>query len=181
MARIGPADEGDLDPHAKEILDGLHGEWGRPWNISRGLANNPAILDVFIALQAGLEKGGLSPEDREVICMEMAYSNGCHYCVPAHRQVARNLKVDHEMIERVARGETLEGSARPAVIQRLARRLVATKGKLTDEEFHAFLDRGVTVPQMIAAVAEIAHCTLTNYFNRLADTDLDPFLEKFRD
>ncbi len=85
------------------------------------------------------------------------------------------------MIERVARGETLEGSARPAVIQRLARRLVATKGKLTDQEFRAFQDQGVTVPQMIAAVAEIAHCTLTNYFNGLADTDLDPFLERFRE
>jgi len=34
---------------------------------------------------------------------------------------------------------------------------------------------------MIAAVAEIAHCTLTNYFNRLADTNLDPFRERFRD
>ena len=92
--------------------------------------------------------------------MEMAYSNVCHYCVPAHRQVARNLGVDHEMIERVTRGETLEGDARPAVIQRLARRLVATRGKLTDEEFRSFQDQGVTVPQMIAAVAEIAHRTL---------------------
>ncbi len=113
--------------------------------------------------------------------MEMAYSNGCHYCVQAHRQVVRDLGVDHEMIERVARGETLQGDARPAVIQRLARRLVATRGKLTDEEFHSFQDRGVTVPQMIAAVAGIVHCTLTNYFNRLANSDLDPFLERFRD
>ena len=37
------------------------------------------------------------------------------------------------------------------------------------------------MPQMIAAVAEIAHCTLTNYFNGLADTDLDSFLERFRE
>ena len=58
---------------------------------------------------------------------------------------------------------------------------MATRGKLTDEEFRSFQDQGVTVPQMIAAVAEIARCTLTNYFNRLANTDLDPFLERFRD
>ncbi len=113
--------------------------------------------------------------------MEMAYSNGCHYCVPAHRQAARNLGVDLDTVELIARGETLEGESRPAVIQRLARRLVATKGKLTDAEFQSFGDQGVTVAQMIAVVAEIAHCTLTNYFNRLADTDLDPFLERFRD
>ncbi len=74
MARIGPADEGDLDPRAKEILDRLHGEWGRPWNISRGLANNPAILEAFIALQAGLDKGGwlinsgLSVKHSRILC-----------------------------------------------------------------------------------------------------------------
>ncbi len=65
--------------------------------------------------------------------MQMAYSNGCHYCVPAHRQVARNPGVDVGMIERVARGKTLEGDARPAVIQRLARRLAATKGNTKDQ------------------------------------------------
>ncbi len=64
MARIGPADEGDLDPRAKEILDALHGEWGRTWNISRGLANNPAILEAFIALQAGLDKDRWYNESR---------------------------------------------------------------------------------------------------------------------
>ncbi len=72
--------------------------------------------------------------------MEMARANGCHYCVPAHRQAARNLGVDPDLIERVARGETLEGTVRPAVIQRLVRRLVATKGKLKDQEFRAFQD-----------------------------------------
>ena len=66
------------------------------------------------------------------------------------------------------------------MIQRLARRLVATEGKLTDEEFRWFQDQGVTVPQMIAAVAEIAHCIFSNYFNRLADAHLDPFLARFR-
>ncbi len=81
MARIGPADEGDLDPHAKEILDRLHGEWGRPWNISRGLANNPAILEAFIALQAGLDKGGLIPTVLD-ISPETAPGKGPGPCPP---------------------------------------------------------------------------------------------------
>jgi AhpD family alkylhydroperoxidase len=113
--------------------------------------------------------------------MEMARANGCHYCVPAHRYASRQAGVDAGMIERVAQGEALEGNGRKAVIQRLVRRLVATKGKLPDKDYAAFLDDGVTPPEMIAVVAEIAHCTLTNFFNRLADTDLDPFLEDYRD
>ena len=92
MARIGPADEGDLDPRAKEILDGLHGEWGRPWNISRGLANNPAILDVFIALQAGLEKGGLIPT-----VLDIDPFHGAHRPAGQARRAARCGTPDSEM------------------------------------------------------------------------------------
>ncbi len=55
----------------------------------------------------------------------------------------------------------------------------STQAKPESQRVHVIAN-GVTVPQIIAAVAEIAHCTLTYYFNRLANTDLDPFLERFR-
>lgn len=180
MPRIDPVTEAQADDETRALLRRLRGRWGKPWNVSSGLANNAAVLEAFIALNNSLDRSGLSPEDREVICMEMAYSNGCHYCVPAHRLAAREAGVDAGMIERIAVGETLEGESRPAVIQRLTRRLAATKGKLGDEEFQAFLDAGVSTREMIAVIAEIAHCTITNYFNRLADTELDPFLEEYR-
>jgi uncharacterized peroxidase-related enzyme len=181
MARIEPLDLDKADARTRAQLEELSARWGETWNISRGLAHNPAILEAFMALNEALDRSGLSATDREVICMEMARANDCHYCVPAHRYVAHQAGVDAEMIERIARGEALEGDGREAVVQRLVRRLVATKGKLPDEDYAAFLDDGVTPPEMIAVVAEIAHCTLTNFFNRLARTELDPFLEDYRD
>ncbi|MDH3473354.1 MAG: carboxymuconolactone decarboxylase family protein [Rhodospirillales bacterium] len=181
MARIEPLDPDKADAKTRALLDELGLRWGETWNISRGLAHNPAVLEAFMALNAALDRSGLSPTDREVICMEMARANGCHYCVPAHRSASRQAGVDAAMIERIAQGEALDGDGREAVIQRLVRRLVATKGKLADEDYAAFLDDGVAPPEMIAVVAEIAHCTLTNFFNRLARTELDPFLEDYRD
>ena len=83
------------------------------------------------------------------------------------------------MIEAVARGEALEGDGPEAVLQRLVRRLVATKGKLDDEEFSSFQDQGITPQKMIAVIGEIAVCTITNTFNRLAQTELDEFLVPF--
>ena len=53
-------------------------------------------------------------------------------------------------------------------------------GKLSDDDFAAFQAHGVTVSEMIAVIAEIAHCTLTNFTNRLAQTVLAPFLEAYR-
>ncbi|MEM7223947.1 MAG: carboxymuconolactone decarboxylase family protein [Pseudomonadota bacterium] len=144
------------------------------------MANNPAVLEIFLAIGKLMPQSGLSPMDREVICMEMARRNGCHYCVPAHRYVARQEEVDLQLIEQIAQGATLEGDDRPALIQRLTRRLVESTGKLDDEEFAAFQAHGVSQSDMIAVIGEIAHCTLTNSFNRLAETELDSFLEPYR-
>ena len=181
MARIEPVDRDTTDARTRALLDELSARWGASWNISRALAHNPAILVAFLALNPALDRSGLSAVDREVICLEMARANGCHYCVPAHRYVSHQAGLDPELIERLAHGDALAGDTREAVLQLLVRRLVATKGKLGDAEFQTFQDQGVTVPDMIAVVAEIAHCTLTNTFNRMADTDLDPFLEPYKD
>jgi uncharacterized peroxidase-related enzyme len=180
VARILPIETSNVDQKTSDALKKVKQQWGSSWNITSSMAHNPAVLEGFLAFFNAIENSGLNKTDREVACMEMAYSNDCHYCIPAHRAAAHGLGVDKEMIDQVAQGGTLEGNSRGAVIQRLVRRLVETKGKLLDEEFQAFQDQGVAIPEMIAVIAEIAHCTLTNFFNRLADTDLDPFLEKYR-
>ena len=150
--------------------------WGQPWNITSTMARNPAVLELFLTLGKQLKQTGLSALDREVICMEMARRNGCHYCVPAHRYVAREEGVDLEIIEQIAQGRLLEGDGRAAVIQRLTACLDETKGKLRDQDYRDFRDHGVSDAEMLAVVAEIAHCTLTNTLNRLAGTELDRFL-----
>ena len=179
-ARIPPIDESRADAETRETLALIRREWGSSWNITNAMATNPAVVAGFFALWQAIERSGLTSTDREVICMEMAVQNGCHYCVPAHRYVAREAGIDADLIDRIARGETLDGDDRPAVLQRLVRALLATKGQLSDQDFAGFREAGITEAQMIAVVAEIAHCTLTNTFNRLADTELDPFLQPLR-
>ena len=66
---------------------------------------------------------------------------------------------------------------RLATMQQLVRLLVVRKGGLTDEEYASFLFLGVAPRQMIETIGEIAHCTVTNFTNRLAHTPLDSFLE----
>ena len=79
------------------------------------------------------------------------------------------------LLERIAAGDELEGDARPAVLQRLVRRMVDLKGGLDDAEFAAARAR-FSEAELIAIVADIAHCMFTNTFNRLARTEIDPHL-----
>jgi AhpD family alkylhydroperoxidase len=182
--RIPPLGTEDVDPATASMLRSREKKWGKSWNITHTLASAPAVLAMMNSLWDCLEQSTLSVADRELIAMEMAVSNGCHYCVPAHRYVAqREAKLEPaqlQMLEAVSRGEELRSGTRLATMQRLVRLMIARRGGLTDDEFSEFRSQGVTPQQMIETIAEIAHCTVTNYTNRLARTPLDDFLEPYR-
>ena len=184
LARISPLGPEDVDPATASLLRSRERKWGKSWNIARTLANAPAVLAMMDSVWDCLDQSTLSAADRELIDMEMAVSNGCHYCVPAHRYVAqREAKLDateRHILETVSRGEELPEGTRLAAMQRLVRLMIARRGGLTDDEFSEFQSLGFTPQQMIETIAEIAHCTMTNYANRLAKTPLDSFLEPYR-
>ncbi|MEL7012825.1 MAG: carboxymuconolactone decarboxylase family protein [Pseudomonadota bacterium] len=147
--------------------------WGQTIHITDTMAHNPMVLKGFVSFYNALDQGGLSAEDREVICMDMAVRNGCHYCVPAHLTEAKARGVDMELITQIARGALLTGDSRAALLQRLTRRLMETGGKLSDAELSQARANGFDNAQLIAILAEIAHCHFTNSFNRLANTEPD--------
>lgn len=131
-----------------------------------------------------LAKSSLSVADRELVAMDLAVANGCHYCVPAHRYVSEREAGIHgperSQLMKVSRGETLPTETRLGLMQDLVRRLVASKGDLSDAEFSAFVAKGITPQQMLETIAEIAQSTITNFTNRLARTPLDSFLDPYR-
>lgn len=181
--RINPVQPDSATPEVAALLDARKRKWGLSWNVVSTIAHAPAILAMMDQVWENLEKTSLSAADRELIAMEMAVLNGCHYCVPAHRFVAHDLAgFDTETIailEQVARGGTLPKGSRFAVLRQLVRRLVETRGGLDDAEYAWFVAAGFNAQQMIEVIGEIAHCTVTNYTNRLARTPLDEFLEKY--
>jgi len=179
VARIEPIDESQADERTSVLLAKIRANWGQSWNVASAIANNPAVLEGFLALSAAQSRSGLSEAERELISIEMARVNGCHYCVPAHRYIAAEQGLDREMLDAVARGDELAGDGPEAVLLRLVRRIAATGGKLADAEFRAFQDQGIAPEKMIAVIGEIAVCTITNTFNRLAQTELDDFLAPY--
>jgi len=174
----------DADDRTARLIRARERKWGQSWNVTRTIANAPAVLEMMDHVWDCLSRTSLSPADRELIAMEMATCNGCHYCVPAHRytarQEARLSAVDLAMLETVARGGTLPADCRMSLMQQLVRRLLATRGGLGENEIADFVAQGITPQQMVETIAEIAHCTVTNFTNRLARTPLDPFLEGYR-
>ena len=181
--RINPVEPANATPEVVALLDARKRKWGVSWNVVATIAHAPAVLGMMDQVWDNLEKTSLSAVDRELIAMEMAVLNGCHYCVPAHRFVAHELAgFDTETIatlDQVARGGALPKGSRLSVLRQLVRRLVETRGGLDEAEYAWFVATGFNAQQMIEVIGEIAHCTVTNYTNRLALTPLDGFIEKY--
>jgi len=184
IPRIQPLSASDADDETAKLLVRRERRWGKSFNVSKVIANAPAVLKIMDSFWDTLNQTSLSLTDRELIAMELAVLNGCHYCVPAHRYfVHEESKFDVHVIdqlERVSKGETLPAGGRLATMQKLVRRLEATRGGLKDEEFQFFQEQGITAQQMIETIAEIAHCTVTNFTNRLAQTPLDEFSKQYK-
>ncbi|WP_435010207.1 carboxymuconolactone decarboxylase family protein [Tundrisphaera lichenicola] len=171
MARITQITPESATGRTKELLDAVKSKFGIIPNMTRAMANAPAALDGFLQLSGALGKGKLTARIREQIGLAVAQANGCDYCLAAHSAVGRMVGLTDEQIV-----ESRSGSAedpRAAALIRFAIRVLDTKRSVGDIDLKEVRDAGFddgTIPEVVANVA--LH-VFTNYFNRMAETDLD--------
>lgn len=179
MSRIEPVNKSEADAETVAVIERMEGLWGGDWNLTRVLANAPNMLRAFADFCDGLQGSSLNPADREVLALEMSRRNGCHYCIPAHTMLARAEDVADADIAAILDGRDA-ADPRCRLIQRATRRICETTGKLEDEELQSFIDQGLSHETLLDMVGDIAYCTVTNFTNRLAQTELDPFLRRVK-
>lgn len=120
VSRIHPIEPSEADPDATTILKSIEKRWGKPFNVVKVIANVQVVLKMMDSVWGNLGDSSLSLADRELIAMELAVSNGCHYCVLAHRYTAHEESgLDEDIldqIDRVSNGETLNDGDRLAIM-----------------------------------------------------------------
>lgn len=60
MSRIPQINPESATGRAKELLDAVKGKLGLVPNMTRAMANSPAVLDGYLSLSGSLSKGNLS-------------------------------------------------------------------------------------------------------------------------
>ena len=143
-----------------------------PFNIFKGMANNPTVMEGLMALSGAISKSeSLSPAEAEAAMLRVAERNGCEYCLAAHTTIASNHGIDSEAAVAFRRGEgtTSRESALLAFIDAILDR----NGWVEDSELEAFRAAGFDDAAVVEAVAVIAWMTFTNTFNHVNRTKLD--------
>ncbi|MFF5209221.1 carboxymuconolactone decarboxylase family protein [Streptosporangium sp. NPDC000396] len=153
------------------LLDETRRQLGRVPNLYAALANGPAALSGYLAMRDHLTKGVLTVRLREQIALLVAQDNGCTYCVSAHTMRGKRLGLTDEELTQTRDARDTDPHA--DAILRITREIMRTAGRVDDETLAAARSAGVTDAELAEIVAHVALNTLSNYFNHLAQPELD--------
>jgi uncharacterized peroxidase-related enzyme len=171
MQRIDAIDPDTTIGAVKILLDGVKRKLGFVPNLMRTLAASPATLDAFLNLSDRLGRGILGPKLREQIALTVAYSNSCRYCLAAHTAIGGRLGLTPAQLEAAYTADSTD--PRIAAVLHFAQQLVEHKGHLSDEEVAKVRAAGYGDAEIAEIVGQVALCIFANYFNTVAQTDVD--------
>ncbi|WOJ90501.1 peroxidase-related enzyme [Methylocapsa polymorpha] len=173
MSRIPtPTSIDEVPVSAKPLLEAVNSKFGKVPNMFRLLATSPQALEGYHGLNGALAKGKLNAATRERIALAVANVNGCTYCNSAHAYFAANLAMlDAAEIAANRDGRSNDPKADAAV--RLARKIAAERGSVTDADLQSVRLAGYSDAEIIEIVVNVALNVLTNYVNDVFKTDVD--------
>lgn len=171
MARIQAIVPENATGKAKELLDTVHSKLGMVPNIARTMAIAPAVLEGYLGLSGALAKGTLTGKLREQIALTVAQRNSCDYCLAAHSTVGRTVGLTEEQVLDSRHGRAID--SRTDAVLRLAGLLVDNRGRVSDGELDQARAAGLNDATIAEIVATVALNIFTNYFNHVADPEID--------
>ncbi|MGW0664978.1 carboxymuconolactone decarboxylase family protein [Streptodolium elevatio] len=153
------------------LLEATRRQLGRVPNLYGALANGPQALAGYLAMREALIKGVLRARVREQLALLVAQENSCTYCVSAHTLRGAKMGLSEEELAKTR--DAADEDPHIDAVLRIAREIVRTRGRVGDDVIAAAREAGVSDAELAEVVAHIALNTLSNYFNHLAEPELD--------
>jgi len=171
MSRIQAINPAQASGKAKQLLDAVQSKLGLTPNLTRVMANSPAVLEGYLSFSGALAGGSLRPAVREQIALVVAEVNFCAYCLSAHTAIGGMVGLKADAI--VAARRASANDAKTDAILKLARAIVVQRGEISDSDFRGARDAGLSDGDISEVLGNVALNILTNYFNHVAQTDID--------
>lgn len=171
MSRLTIPAREDAPLKSQLLLDAVEKQLGVVPNLFRLVGSSTAALEGYLGLNSALGRT-LDAKTRERIALAVAQANGCDYCLSAHTYLGLNLaKIDDAEIALNRAGHSGDAKADAALV--FARKVLETRGRVSDADLAAVRLAGFSESQVIEIVASVALNVLTNYVNNVAQTDID--------
>lgn len=171
MPRLNPVQPQDADPQTADLLGAVKKKLGGVPNIIATMANSRAVANAYLEFSGSLATGTLSPRLREQIALVVGETNSCGYCVAAHTVLGKRAGLSPQETSD-ARRASASDNAEAAALE-FARQLVENRGAVSDEDVQRVRQAGFTDGQIAEIVANVSLNIFTNYFNHVAETEID--------
>jgi uncharacterized peroxidase-related enzyme len=170
--RITPVNPAEAQPKAKELLAAVQAKLGMRPNMMRTMAQSPAVLEGYLSLSGALANGVLPAKLREELALFVGQTNQCDYCVAAHSTLGKMAGLQPNQMINARRGVDGSDPFGQAALQ-LATMVLDTRGEVSDSDLLAARSAGLDDAQIAEVIAQVALNIFTNYFNRVAHTEID--------
>ncbi|REK17915.1 MAG: carboxymuconolactone decarboxylase family protein [Planctomycetota bacterium] len=171
MSRLQPVTRNAATPAAAELLDAVSKKLGSIPNLIATMAHSPAVARGYLDFSQALSTGTLPARLREQLALAVGEANTCQYCVAAHTFLGRRAGLSEHETRDARRGVVPDKKEHAALA--FAKELVESRGHVGDEQVQQLRLAGYTDGEIAEIVAHVALNVFTNYFNLVADTELD--------
>ncbi|MFD2027198.1 carboxymuconolactone decarboxylase family protein [Promicromonospora aerolata] len=172
MSKLPQIDPATATGAAAELLAQVQKSLGVTPNMTKVMANSPALLKGYLALSGALGGGVIPAAVRERLAIATAETNGCEYCLSAHTYIGANIAhVEADELERARSAES--NDPHTAALLTLSNAVLGARGAIDDADLEAARQAGVTDTEIGEVVGHIALNVLTNYFNVLSQVEND--------
>ena len=142
------------------------------------MAEAPGLLEVYQMAHELFGNSSFDTDEITVVWQAVNVEHNCHYCVPAHTGIAKNMGVSDDISDAL-RNQTPLPNTRLEALRTFTLSVVRERGNVDDNVVQAFLDAGFTRRHILEVVLGVSQKVMSNYTNHLADTVLDEPFRQF--
>lgn len=160
---------------ARPVLEQLAKTFGMIPAIAGAMANSPELIKAFVGLFRQVHSGTFTEAEIQTLLLTNAVTNSCDWAVAFHSMLALKQGLTPADVEAI-RGRGVPADGRLAALSGLARRLVETRGHVSDDDLESFAAAGFRREQALEVLAVTAASTITNYAGTMARPPLEDVL-----
>lgn len=160
----------EAEGKARELLEPVQTR-GRVSNMLKTMAGSPATLEGYMALSRALKKGSLPARLREEIAVFSAERHRCEYCLAAHVESGQKVGLSEEELAASRQGQSADPKEDAAL--HFVTAVLETQGQVSDEDVQRVREAGYSEGEVSELVANAVLNLFTNYYNIVAETELD--------
>lgn len=158
---------------SKPILAEITKATGAIPNLMATLANCPAALEGYRALEAVWENGSFAPRERQLILLTASVENHGTYCTAAHSTVLETaLRTPAAIVFAIRHNIPVPETKFNAVVT-LVKELMRGRGYARQESIRTFIGEGYRKEQVMELLVGIALKTISTYLDHLSPIPVD--------